>query len=122
MRIKYLRLLKKIVMVVVKMKLIIKQLKKLKIVISLKVFASPETFLNLEDLDELSRSIIKIDFDDRIVNEDETITQFRNELEHLFGKKKKYTDKSSARKAQDKIADIYVTKKIHLISTPIEQS
>ena len=95
-----------------------KSIKNSKDINSNKVVASPETFLNLEEVNELSKSIVKIDFDDRIVNEDETTTQFRNELEHLFGKKKKYTDKSSARKAQEKIADIYVTKKNSLDKYP----
>ena len=85
---------------------------------SYKVVASPETFLNLEEVNELSKSITKIYVLSGLDEGDGKITQIPNELEYLFGKKKKYTDKSSARKAQDKIADIYVTKKNSLDKYP----
>ena len=94
-----------------------KSIKNSKDINSNKVAASPETFLNLEEVNELSKSIVKIDYD-MMDQSNGNLIQFRNELEHLFGKKKEYTDKSSARKAQEKIADIYVTKKNSLDKYP----
>jgi len=85
---------------------------------SYKVVASPETFLNLEEVNELSKSITKIYVLSGLDEGDGKITQIPNELEYLFGKKKKYTDKSSARRAQEKIADIFVTKKNSLDKYP----
>ncbi|MDC3274213.1 hypothetical protein OAU53_01895 [Candidatus Pelagibacter sp.] len=94
-----------------------KSIKNSKDINSNKVAASPETFLNLKEVNELSKSIVKIDYD-KVDQSNGNLIQFRNELEHLFGKKKKYTDKSSTRKAQEKIADIYVTKKNSLDKYP----
>ena len=94
-----------------------KSIKNSKDINSNKVAASPETFLNLEEVNELLKSVVKIDYD-MMDQSNGNLIQFRNELEHLFGKKKEYTDKSSARKAQEKIADIYVTKKNSLDKYP----
>ena len=45
-----------------------------------KVVASPETFLNLEEVNELSKSIVKIDYD-MMDQSNGNLIQFRNELD-----------------------------------------
>ena len=82
------------------------------------VKASPETYLTLEEVDYLSKSLTNINFDNMMDLGESNLISFSNELQHLFGKRKKYTNKRIALNSQEKIAKIYVTDKKFLEKYP----
>jgi len=58
--------------------------------------ATPDTFLNLEEVDDLTKSVAK--YDDSMMSQ----------VEYLFGSRKKYYDSDFQRISQKKVSDIYV--------------
>ncbi|MDA7453966.1 hypothetical protein N8863_03750 [Candidatus Pelagibacter ubique] len=68
--------------------------------------ATPDTFLNLEEVDDLTKSVAKYD------------NSMMSQAEYLFGSKKNYYDSDLQRVSQKKISDIYVTGKRTLDKNP----
>ena len=68
--------------------------------------ATPDTFLNLEEVDDLTKSVAKYD------------NSMMGQAEYLFGSKKNYYDSDLQRASQKKISDIYVTGKRTLDKNP----
>ena len=68
--------------------------------------ATPDTFLNLEEVDDLTKSVAKYD------------NSMMNQAEYLFGSNKNYYDSDLQRVSQKKISDIYVTGKRTLDKNP----
>ena len=78
-----------------------------------------KAWLNQPYLDELTKSIVKINFDQIVkINSTGGLVPFRENLEFLFGKSKKYIDKNLYKKSQKKIGEIFVTKKNELEKYP----
>ena len=68
--------------------------------------ATPDTFLNLEEVDDLTKSVAKYD------------NSMMSQAEYLFGSNKNYYDSDLQRVSQKKISDIYVTGKRTLDKNP----
>lgn len=68
--------------------------------------ATPDTFLNLEEVDDLTKSVAKYD------------NSMMSQAEYLFGSKKNYYDSDLQSVSQKKISDIYVTGKRTLDKNP----
>ena len=68
--------------------------------------ATPDTFLNLEEVDDLTKSVAKYD------------NSMMSQVEYLFGSNKNYYDSDLQRVSQKKISDIYVTGKRTLDKNP----
>ena len=68
--------------------------------------STPDTFLNLEEVDDLTKSVAKYD------------NSMMSQAEYLFGSKKNYYDGDLQRVSQKKISDIYVKGKRTLDKNP----
>jgi hypothetical protein len=80
-----------------------------------------KAWLNQPYLDELTKSIVKVNIDQMVeINSAGGLIPFREYLEFLFGKTKQYLDKNLYIKSQKKIGDIFVTKKNELERYPFK--
>ena len=104
-----------------KAELDIKNLNSIEFKSSKDVFNSWNTLLNSKIINDLTKSVVKVELDkmDQSYSNGDLVP-FRENLEYLFGKRKKYLNENIQRTSQEKLVNIFVKKKSELQKYPFK--